>query len=265
MESPVGARKDALGYAYKQYQRLSSGIPSAQRLKLDAHFELVQSLSTRIEGMANLTCPNAVQPSGAGVDYGERFDILTDLIASAFSCDATRVISLSLGEMPTNYFGWDHFSEDVHKGLAHGIYDSPQKHQAMSDYARVHAEQVARLVDRLSEMPDSDGRSVMDNTLIVWGSELADGWHGYQHYCPILIGGDWHFGAGKYHFYPHQTPVNILTRTGYVPQSGLPHQHLLVSLAQAMGVDTNEIGLNHLISQQGHVIDTHGPLIGLRG
>ena len=91
--------------------------------------------------------------------------------------------------MPTNYFGWDHLSEDVHKGLAHEIYDDPQKHAAMSDYVEVHAQQVARLVDRLSEIPDVDGRSVMDNTLIVWGSELADSWHDISTIVQSLLAG----------------------------------------------------------------------------
>ena len=259
-------RQGVLGYAYREYQRLSSRVSSAQRQKLQAHFELVNGLADRLEGMASMTCEVAPgPPTGLGADYGERFDLLSDLIATAFACDATRVVSLSLGEMPTDYFGWDHLSEDVHKGLAHEIYDDPQKHAAMSDYVEVHARQVARLVDRLSEIPDVDGRSVMDNTLIVWGSDLADGWHGYQHYCPVLIGGDWHFETGQYHFWPHETPIDILTRTGYASLSGRPHQHLLVSLAQAMGMDTDQIGAGYLISQQGHVVDTRGPLQELRG
>ena len=50
----------------------------------------------------------------------------------------------------------------------------------MADYLTMHMAQLARLVDKLSAMPDVDGRSVMDNTLIVSGSELANGWHGYH-------------------------------------------------------------------------------------
>lgn len=257
-------RQGVLGYAYREFQRISERVSSAHRAKLDAHFELVNDLGTRLEGMASLSCRTTPAMPGVGSDYGGRFDLLTDLIGATFGCDATRVISLSLGEMPTAYFGWDHLTEDVHKGLAHDIYDDPQKYQAMSDYIEMHAQQVARLVDRLSDIPDVDGRSVMDNTLIVWGSELADGWHGYQHYCPLIIGGDWHFETGNYHYWPHETPIDILTRTGYASRSGKPHQHLLVSLAQAMGLSVEAVGLEFLISQQGGVIDTRGPLEGLR-
>ena len=85
--------------------------------------------------------------------------------------------------MPTANFGADSITDDVHKGLAHEIYNDPEKHQAMANYLTVHAQQVARLVGLLESLPDTDGNSVMDNTVIVWGSELANGWHGYQHYC----------------------------------------------------------------------------------
>jgi hypothetical protein len=172
-------------------------------------------------------------------------------------------VTLSLGEMPTSDFGWDHLTDDVHKGLAHGIYDDADKHQAMTDFLTKHAHQVARLVSLLEQLPDSDGSSIMDNTLIVWGSELADGWHGFQHYCPVLIGGSWHFRAGRYLHWPHETPIEVLARDGFTSVCGLPHQHMLVSVAQAMGLDTDHIGIEHVQSQTGHLVDCRGPLEGL--
>ncbi|MEE2757938.1 MAG: hypothetical protein VYA30_14875 [Myxococcota bacterium] len=97
----------------------------------------------------------------------------------------------------------------------------------------------------------------------MWGSELADGWHGYQHYCPVLIGGSWHYNTGQYHYFPHETPIRILTRDGYTERSGLPHQKMLVSVAQAMGIAVDEIGLSHVQTQNGHRLDISGSLAGL--
>ena len=76
-------RQGVLGYAYREYQRLSSRVSPAQRQKLQAHFELVNGLADRIEGMASMACEVAPgPPSVAGADYGERFDLLSDLIAT---------------------------------------------------------------------------------------------------------------------------------------------------------------------------------------
>ena len=157
---------------------------------MGAHYEMLDRLGGRLSGLAGLSCEDMPDAPTSGDSYGDNFDVFSDLIAAAFSCDITRVVSLSLGEMPTADFGWDHFTDDIHKGIAHGVYDSEDKHQAMTDYLTLHAEQVARLVSTLEATPDTDGRSVMDNTLIVWGSELANGWHGYQHHCPMIIGGE---------------------------------------------------------------------------
>ena len=108
----------------------------------------------------------------------------------------------------------------------------------------------------------------MDNTLILWGSELADGWHGYRNYCPLVIGGEWYFRTGRYRHWAHKTPAQILvpnsiSPSSYTQNSGLPHQHFLVSGAQAMGLDTSHVGIQHLQTQNGDFIDCTGPLSDL--
>ena len=128
---------------------------------------------------------------------------------------------------------------------------------------RVHAEQVAWLVDLLTSTPDGDGGSLMDNTLIVWGSELADGWHSYERYCTLILGGSWAFEGGRYLKYPFgSSPIDVLVPWGYA-RSGLPHQHLLVSVANAMGVEQDWIGLAEAETREGTRIDLRGGLPGL--
>ena len=258
----------ALDFAYEEHRALLTRLGYAARTRLEDHFALIKQLGDRIAGLANLTCQTPLAPADGLSSFDETFDTFSELIGTAFACDITRVVTLSLGEMPTADFGWDHITDDVHKGLAHEIYNAPLYLDAMTDYITRHSGQVARLVDLLSSLPDVDGRSIMDNTLIVWGSELCDGWHGYQHYCPILIGGDWHFRTGRYLYWPHETPIQVLVPSsvdpeGYSVTCGLPHQHLLVSTAQAMGVDTQQVGLDHVQGQTGQRVDCTGPLAEL--
>ena len=258
-------QQEILAFAKSEYDALKPRLSSIQRERMGAHYEMLDRLGGRLSGMAGLSCPDTPDAPLTTGQYGDTFDVFSELIAAAFSCDITRVVTLSLGEMPTEDFGWDHLTDDIHKGIAHGIYDSADKHQAMTDYLTLHAEQISRLVSLLESTPDTDGRSVMDNTLIVWGSELANGWHGYQHYCPVILGGEWHLNAGRYMRWPHQTPGRLLVPesvdpSGYSAHSGLPHQHLLVSVAQAMGLDVDAVGLSHLQGQDGDYIDCSGPL-----
>lgn len=261
-------QRDVLDFAHAEYTALRSRLGTEQQQRLDAHYDLLHNLGERIEGLANLTCGDMPSAPETPLSYDANFDAFAELIAAGFACDITRVASLSLGEMPTADFGADHITDDVHKGIAHLIYDNPTLHQAMVDYLTVHAGQVARLVDLLEATPDVDGRSVMDNTLILWSSELGDGWHGYQHWCPVILGGSWHFRTGRYVYMPHETPIQLLVPpsidpSGYVTTSGRPHQHILVSVAQAMGMDVDQIGIDAVQGQTGEWVDCRGPLLEL--
>ena len=262
----VGTRRRAtLDFAYREYRAVAPGFDAADRARVESHFGLVDRLGRRLEGLATLLCEAPPRPAAAFEQYDRRFDAFTDIIAAAFSCDITRVVSLSLGEMPTAEFGADHISDKVHKGIAHYIYDDAAKHAAMTDYVQHHARQVARLVSTLEATPDAGGGSVMDNTLIVWGSELGDGWHGYSRYCPVLIGGAWAFGTGRYLYWPHETPAEMrvppqVLAGGRTRFCGVPHQRLLVSVARAMGLDVDHVGLRRVRGQRGDFIDVDGPL-----
>jgi len=261
-------RRTTLDFAYDEYRNLATELDATGRARLESHFGLVERLGHRLEGLATLACEAPARPAAAFDKYDQRFDAFADIIAAAFSCDITRVVSLSLGEMPTAEFGADAISDKVHKGIAHFIYDDAKKHAAMTDYVQYHANQVARLVSTLEAIPDTGGGSIMDNTLIAWGSELGDGWHGYRHYCPVLIGGSWAFNTGRYMYWPHETPAEMrvpsqLLAGGSTRFSGLPHQQLLVSVARAMGLGLNHVGLEHVRGQRGDFIDISGPLEGL--
>jgi len=258
-------RRTTLDFAHAEYRELSSTLTPTDRTRVEAHFDLVERLGHRLEGLATLSCDAPPRPAAAFTKYDQRFDAFTDIIAAAFGCDITRVVSLSLGEMPTAEFGAAHISDKVHKGIAHYIYEDAAKYAAMTDYSAYHGQQVARLVSTLENIPDVDGRSVMDNTLIVWGSELGDGWHGYRHYNPVLVGGSWAFNTGRYLYWPHDTPAEMRVPSqvlagGMSHVSGLPHQKLLISVARAMGLDVDSVGLRYSRGQRGDFIDLTGPL-----
>ncbi len=260
-------RRTTIDFAHNEYQALAPKVDATDRERLESHFGLVERLGHRLEGLATLSCDAPTRPAADFVRYDMRFDAFADIIAAAFSCDITKVVSLSLGEMPTAEFGADHISDKVHKGIAHFIYDDAEKYAAMADYVGYHARQVARLVSTLEAVPDPAGGSIMDHTLIVWGSELGDGWHGYRHYCPVLIGGSWAFETGRYMYWPHATPAEMrvppqVVAGGGTRFSGIPHQRLLVSVA-AMGLEVDHVGLRHARGQRGDFIDLTGPLDGL--
>ena len=59
-----------------------------------------------------------------------------------------------------------------------------------------------------------------------------------------------------------RVPSQILAG-GTTRLSGIPHQRLLVSVAGAMGLEVDHVGLKHVRGQRGDFIDLSGPLNGL--
>jgi hypothetical protein len=97
-------------------------------------------------------------------------------------------------------------------------------------------------------------------------SELSDGGHGHDPLPVVILGGGNRFRTGRYLHYPRNTLTTTLA--DWVDDDeliGLPHNHLLVSVAQAMGVDTNVVGDATISPKKTTVpdIDLSGPLPGL--
>ena len=51
--------------------------------------------------------------------------------------------------------------------------------------------------------------------------------------------------------------------SGSTQLSGIPQQRLLVSVARAMGLEVDHVGLTHVRGQHGDFINLDGPLEGL--
>jgi hypothetical protein len=91
---------------------------------------------------------------------------------------------------------------------------------------RWYAKQVAHLARALDRIPE-DGATALDNSLIVWGNEVATGPHGMDDIPVVLLGK----AAGR------------LRRTGFVVDAGpQDHRRLGTSLLNIMGVPAAGIG-----------------------
>ena len=94
-------------------------------------------------------------------------------------------------------------------------------------------------------------------------SELADSWHGMDDY-PVVLGGGAHCGIrlGQYLHHAALTPYETMQ---IVPDAymGIPHQRLLITVCQAMGLDTQALGVTGIRGWDGSTIDCTGSIPGL--
>jgi hypothetical protein len=133
-----------------------------------------------------------------------------DLLALAFQGDVTRVATFVYSNEASNrsypFLG----VSDGHHSLSHHGGD-PEKHKKLRTINRFHLEQFAAFLGRLKAIREGDG-TLLDHSMIVYGSGLSDGNRHNHEDLPVLLAGR---GAGsirpgRHVRYAKNTPLNNL-------------------------------------------------------
>jgi hypothetical protein len=137
-----------------------------------------------------------------GYDRGVHSAVMTDLIVMALQCDVTRVVSYMLDDarsdfvydhLTTRKFSADGSSEGTGKvGGYHGLQHAGESNDGFATINWWFATQIAALGQKLDAIPDGDG-SLLDHTLILFGSGMHGGDHNGQPLPLVTLGGN---GAG---------------------------------------------------------------------
>jgi hypothetical protein len=229
-------RKSTLDVAAAELAALRGRAGAADRAKLDAHAEAIRTLETRLQAMQPATCaPPSFGSSGTKLNAGDVANTPTvmdrhfDLIAAALACDLTRVASYqhTIGDNDGTIYSWLGHTTSHHTMTHAPDSDTATWGQVQQIYT-FYAQKFAALLDRLAAVKEGAG-TMLDNTLVVWGSELGKGNSHSFAQVPFVVAG----GASG------------AVRTGRFLQvaAGTTHNRLLVSIAQAMGVTSmNTVG-----------------------
>lgn len=260
-ESPIApARPSLLDKVAQRYQALESRLSSSDREKLSTHRQLVRELELRVQGLQGLTCdPDFVV--GNSEVYEETFDSQVQIMQAAFSCDLTRVVSINMGTVPGDMIVGA--PVDVHNDYAHNIYVNGDAAAAMTTYTAVHANHMRKVLDALAAIPEAGG-TMLDNTLVMWVPEVADGIHGFNRWPAVLAGGS-ALRMGRYLHYPLDTKYTAWTWDGTGEDHGQPHQKLLTGVCQAFGLNLNSMPVTTIQGYDGNPIDCTGTLPGMVG
>ena len=165
---------------------------------MDEYLQSVRSLEQRLErasqsgqshGIPRVELdPTQDRPAGIPADHAQHVRLMLDMIALAFQTDTTRVCTLMFGNAVSN----------VNFSFLDGVYSSHHElshHQKNQEKLRQyqlinrwHVEQYAYLLQ--SAQVDTEGdATVLDNSLVLYGSGLRDGNSHNPHNLPILLAG----------------------------------------------------------------------------
>jgi hypothetical protein len=262
------ARVQILEMERLRYQTFASKLSTEDKLRLQNHSDLINDLAVRLKvnasggsGGATVGCMKP-ELAKADTDYNTNIDNYGRIATMAFACDITRTISIEAGQMEGKDFGVPSHGR-CHSDPFHHEND-PAKISRAGDYYAGHARQLARILDQLRAVKDTDGKTLLDNTMVVWTGEAGSWYHQAAH-APVFIAGGAGFKMGRYLYWPATPihgPVDYSLKSGNSfakQQLGPPIYKLNVSIAQQLGLkDVNQIGQDTVAPATGRNIT--GPL-----
>ena len=224
------------------------------QVRLEEYFESIRALERRIEFSERrstamgkdqaLTDTLTAPEPGIPPDHHEYVRLMLDLMVAAFQSDATRVVTFMLDHGQSNrYFNFIPGVQGTWHALSHyknasgktedddGVtsWSSPEEKQRMySEVVRWHHRQVAYLLGRLKEIREPDGRTLLDNSMIVYGATLGDGNEHDPDDLPTLLAGG---GGGT---------IRSGRAIEFAEPTDLANLHL--ALLRRMGVPTDRFG-----------------------
>lgn len=216
-------QKSLLDFVIDDARSLQRQLGRGDQHKLDEYLTGVREIEQRIqrtERFGPLPDPHADTPAGIPGNFGEHMDLMYDLLAMAFETDSTRVSTLLLAGDGSNRAYPQIGIPEGHHYCSHHRNDEALM-EKIGQIDRYYMERFARFLQKLEEKKDVDGRTILQNSMIVYGSGNADGNRHTHENLPIILAG----GGG-----------GTLQPGRFLSLGGKPMSNLFLSMTDRMGV-----------------------------
>jgi hypothetical protein len=205
--------KSLLDSVGEQVASLKRGLPPADSAKLDDYLTEVREIERRVELVdsklsGDLELPEA--PVGVPPSFEEHLDLMFDLQVLAYKSEITRISTLMLARENSNAF---YPGSGVREGFHNASHHSNERAN-MDQFAvinRYHVGRFAKFLEKLDATPDGDG-TLLDHSLILYGSSLSDGNEHNFGPLPVLLAGgaSGRLQGGRHLRNPAETPMSNL-------------------------------------------------------
>ncbi|MEE2640999.1 MAG: DUF1552 domain-containing protein [Planctomycetota bacterium] len=204
---------------------LSKKLASEDRQTLDEFMTMIRDIEVRIKKLQKLISDADVQiPKNEILPRGEYIRLQADLMLLALQMGITNVSTFMIG--PER---WDATL------LYEGVFDKPVQHHNMTHNQKgkgylelqkidiFHMQQYAYILERMKTIRESDGSTLLDNSIVTYGAGLGDGATHQYFDLPMIVAGK---GQG-------QIKQGRFLRC----KSGTLNSNLWLTVARLMGLD----------------------------
>lgn len=220
-------QRSILDFVLEDARSMQRRLDARDREKLDQYLTGVREVEMRIANAERfrLTQDPAMEtPAGVPDTHGEHIQLMQDLLVLAFQTDTTRVATLQLSYDGSNRSFTEIGIPEGHHDLTHHQ-NRPEWVKKVAEIDRWYVAQFAKLLQKLDAVKDPDGRSLLHNSMVVYGSGNADGNRHTHSDLPVLLAGS---GGGT------------LSPGRYVRQGSKPLANLFLTIADRMGLNDVE-------------------------
>ena len=219
-----------LDFVIDDAQQLKNQLGARDQQKMDEYFTAVRDIETRLikfeKENKDLEASGFQIPTGVPKDRGEHIRLMGDMMVLAFRADLTRVTTLMFANEGSNR---PYREIDIHEGhhdISHHGKD-PDKMGKKKEIDLYHAQQAGYILNKMQETPDGDG-SLLDNSMVVFGSGISDGDRHNHDDLPLVLAGKagGRIPTGQHFEFPSRTPMT----------------NLFLTMMDVMGVEVEKFG-----------------------
>lgn len=173
-----------------QIRGLDRTLPAGDRERLDRFVTDVREIERRINQSAeriggDVSLPR--KPSGIPEDVEEHIKLMYDLMVLAWQTEITRISTFMVAKELSNAVYPKSGVRDSFHILSHHSNNEDNKAR-FAVLNRYHSTLFAYFLGKLSKLPDGDG-TLLDHSLIVYGSGMSDGNSHNHDPLPIVVAG----------------------------------------------------------------------------
>lgn len=205
---------------------LQGKLGTSDREKLEQYLTGVREIEMRIDAEGTEEVCPATEMPGSDLAFPAQVRSMLDLMAIAAQCDLTRVVTFMMGNSISGQTFPFAGVDGAHHQISHHQNNQTNLAQ-LTKIDRWEVEQFVYLVDKLAQIDDGDGTSVLDNTIVYFANEVSDGNTHTNRDLPILLAGR---GGGS------------INPGRHVRYEGDALSNLYIAMLQGLGVDIDEFG-----------------------
>jgi len=186
----LAMKKSVLDFIADDARSLQKQLGGTDNKKLDEYLTGVREIEQRLERAErepHEDRPEYSGPSGTPREYADHIRLMCDMMVLAFQTDSTRIATFMFANAGSNRNYRMIDVPDGHHQLSHHGGD-PNKLEKIRKINHFHAEGLAYLLEKMKSVREGEG-TLLDNSMVVYGSGLSDGNRHNNENLPVLLAG----------------------------------------------------------------------------